>query len=297
MNAISTLAARPVARPDCSINETRQQVAWNRGKYAETGTALNIVSEAVDLKPSRRVLDVAAGAEITGPTAARRFAKSTSTGYLPTSPEGAKLRADRERLPSDLRRAARTASRYENWRRRSEKWRCLMVAAQGGQSQAYEQLLRELDAWLRRYYASRLPCAAAEDAKQDALLAIHASRHTYAPSRPFGPWVAAIARYKWIDHVRDASRHAAQALDHKISVEDQEQTATSGIAVDDLLGQLKPTQARVIRLVKLQDVSIKGAWDETGQSAALVKVNIHRGLKKMAALVARNDTITATVTF
>jgi RNA polymerase sigma-70 factor (ECF subfamily) len=134
-----------------------------------------------------------------------------------------------------------------------------MVAAQVGQRQAYEQLLRELDAWLRRYYASRLPCAAAEDAKQDALLAIHASRHTYAPSRPFGPWVAAIARYKWIDHVRDASRQAAQALDHKISVEDQEQIATSGIAVDDLLGQLKPAQARVIRRVKLQGVSIKGA--------------------------------------
>jgi RNA polymerase sigma-70 factor (ECF subfamily) len=168
-----------------------------------------------------------------------------------------------------------------------------MVAAQGGQSQAYEQLLRELDAWLRRYYASRLPCAAAEDAKQDALLAIHASRHTYAPSRPFGPWVAAIARYKWIDHVRDASRHAAQALDDKIPVEDQEQTATS--AVDDLLGQLKPAQARVIRLVKLQGVSIKGASYATGQSAALVKVNVHRGLKKLAALVACSDTITVTV--
>jgi len=292
MNAISTLAARP-AWPDCSINE----VASNRRDYAETGTTLKIVSEAVDLKAGTRVLDVTAGTGIAALAAPRRFAKSTCTGYLPTLPEGAKPRADGERPPSDLRRAARTASRYENWRRRSEKWRCLMVAAQGGQSQAYEQLLRELDAWLCRYYASRLPCAAAEDAKQDALLAIHASCHTYAPSRPFGPWVAAIARYKWIDHVRDASRHAAQALDHKIPVEDQEQTATSGIAVDDLLGQLKPAQARVIRLVKLQGVSIKGASRATGQSAALVKVNIHRGLKKLAALVAFNDTITATVTF
>jgi RNA polymerase sigma-70 factor (ECF subfamily) len=103
-------------------------------------------------------------------------------------------------------------------------------------------------------------------------------------------------RYKWIDHVRDASRHAAQALDYKIPVEDQEQTATSGIAMDDLLGQLKPAQARVIRLVKLQGVSIKGASDATGQSAALVKVNIHRGLKKLAESVACNATIAATVT-
>jgi hypothetical protein len=142
MNAISTLAARPMARRDSSRNETRQRVASNRCNDAETGTGFNIVSEAVDLQAGSRVLDVAAGAAITGPTATRRFVKSTSTGYLSTSPEGAKFRADGERLPSDLRRAVSTASRYENWRRRSEKWRRLMVAAQGGQSQAYEQLLR-----------------------------------------------------------------------------------------------------------------------------------------------------------
>jgi DNA-directed RNA polymerase specialized sigma24 family protein len=36
----------------------------------------------------------------------------------------------------------------------------------------------------------------------------------------------------------------------------------------------------------LQGFSIKGASGVTGQSASLVKVNIHRGLKKLAALAA-----------
>jgi RNA polymerase sigma-70 factor (ECF subfamily) len=161
-----------------------------------------------------------------------------------------------------------------------------MVAAQGGESQAYEKLLRELDAWLRRYYARRLPRPAAEDARQDALLAIHAKRHAYAPSKPFGPWVAAIARYKWIDHVRDASRFAALSLHDEIPIEDRSEAAISAVAVDDLLSRLKPAQARVIRLVKLEGVSIECASGATGQSAALVKVNIHRGLKKLAALAA-----------
>ena len=174
----------------------------------------------------------------------------------------------------------------ENWRRRSEKWRSLMAAAQGGEGQAYEQLLRELDVWLRRYYERRLPRPAAEDARQDALLAIHAKRHAYTPSRPFGPWVAAIARYKWIDHVRDASRFAALSLHDDIPTEDGGEAAISVVAVDDLLRRLKPAQARVIRLVKLQGVSIESASDATGQSAALVKVNIHRGLKKLAAFAA-----------
>jgi len=161
-----------------------------------------------------------------------------------------------------------------------------MVAAQGGESRAYEQLLRELDAWLRRYYARRLPRPAAEDARQEALLAIHAQRHAYTPSRSFGPWVAAIARYKWIDRVRDASRFAALSLHDEIPIEDHGDATINAIAVDDLLGRLKPAQASVIRLVKLQGVSIEGASGATGQSVALVKVNIHRGLKRLAALVA-----------
>jgi RNA polymerase sigma-70 factor (ECF subfamily) len=182
--------------------------------------------------------------------------------------------------------AAQTASWSENWRKRSEKWGCLMVAAQGGQSEAYKQLFRELDAWLRRYYARRLPPAAAEDARQDALLAIHAKRDAYLPSRPFGPWVAAIARHKWIDQVRDASRFTTLSLCDGVATENLDEIAINAIVVDDLLRQLKPAQACVIRLVKLQGASIEDASGATGQSAALVKVNIHRGLKKLTALAA-----------
>jgi RNA polymerase sigma factor (sigma-70 family) len=182
--------------------------------------------------------------------------------------------------------------RSENWDRCSERWGCLMIAAQAGEDQAYEQLLRELDVWLRRYYARRLPSASAEDARQDALLAIHAKRHTYAPSRAFGAWVMAIARYKWIDRIRDASRFAALPLDDETPIEDHGAAAISAAAVNVLLGRLKPAQASVIRLVKLKGLSIAGASGATGQSAALVKINIHRGLKKLTALVS-GDVIAA----
>jgi RNA polymerase sigma-70 factor (ECF subfamily) len=146
-------------------------------------------------------------------------------------------------------------------------------------------LLRELDLWLRGYYARRLPYPAADDARQEVLLAIHAKRHTFASSKPFGAWVTAIARYKWVDRVRDASRYSALALDEDIAIEDHEGAAISAAALDQLLGRLKPAQESVIRLVKLNGLSIARAAGATGQSAALVKINIHRGLKKLAALV------------
>src|SRR5262245_25538321 len=200
------------------------------------------------------------------------------------------FRTDRSVGRNNARHRNDAASRSENWRRRSDKWRSLMAAAQRGESRAYEQLFRELDAWLRRYYARRLPAAAAEDAKQDALFAIHLKRHTYAPAKPFGPWVAAIARYKWIDHLRAASRFSALPLADDIPTEDPGEAALSAVVVDDLLNRLKPAQACVIRLVKLQGVSIAHASDATGQSAALVKVNIHRGLQKHMALAAGDAT-------
>jgi RNA polymerase sigma-70 factor (ECF subfamily) len=48
---------------------------------------------------------------------------------------------------------------------------------------------------------------------------------------------------------------------------------------------LKPAQAEVIRLVKLDGLSIEEAAQRTGQSVALVKVNIHRGLGRLAKIV------------
>ena len=44
-------------------------------------------------------------------------------------------------------------------------------------------------------------------------------------------------------------------------------------------------QAEVISLVKIEGLSIIEAAAQTGQSESLVKVNIHRGLKKMSALI------------
>ena len=168
----------------------------------------------------------------------------------------------------------------------SDAWGVLMVAAQGGDGVAYRRLLTEIDPWLRRFYARRLPPATVEDAAQDALIAIHTKRHTFEAGRPFRPWLAAVARYRWIDRLRAMARDTTDALgDHEIAVADHETAVTSASVLHRLLAELKPAQASVIRLVKLDGCSIEEASAATGQSASLVKVNIHRGLAKLAVLV------------
>lgn len=168
-------------------------------------------------------------------------------------------------------------------------WAALMAAAQAGEAAPYRRLLAELRPWLLRYFARRLPPSAVEDAVQDTLVAIHAKRHTWDPARPFGPWLAGIARYKWIDRLRNAGRHAADVLPDTLSTPDHETAVTSAAALRGLMATLKPAQAEVIRLVKIDGLSIEEAAARTGQSVALVKVNIHRGLGRLARLVEGNS--------
>jgi RNA polymerase sigma-70 factor (ECF subfamily) len=170
-----------------------------------------------------------------------------------------------------------------------DPWGELMAAAQAGNGGAYRRLLTEVDVWLRRYYARRLPPAIVEDAAQDTLLTIHARRHTYEPGRPFKAWLAGIARYKWIDRLRALAREPAVSLEDDVAedlaVDDHGAAVTSAIVLQELMGRLKPAQAEVIRLVKLQGFSVEEASIRTGQSVSLVKVNIHRGLARLSAIV------------
>src|SRR5258708_32697619 len=97
-------------------------------------------------------------------------------------------------------------------------WNAMMLAAQAGDASSYHRLLSEGAAWLRRYYARRLPPAMIDEAIQDTLIAIHEKRHTYDPSRPFGAWLVAIARYKWMDALRQLQSKPTESLDDDLPV-------------------------------------------------------------------------------
>jgi RNA polymerase sigma factor (sigma-70 family) len=205
---------------------------------------------------------------------------------LPFTPSLARLPSMPEHL---VRLVAIQCGTAPGGRMADKDWASLMAAAQAGNSGAYHRLLVEIGDWLRRYYARRLPPALVDDTIQDALLAIHEKRHTFDPERPFGPWLAAIARYKWIDRLRALKSAPTEALTEEIAVPDHEAAVTSASSLERLMRDLKPTQAEVIRLVKLQGFSIEEASVRTGQSVSLVKVNIHRGLGRLAAAVRRQS--------
>lgn len=170
-----------------------------------------------------------------------------------------------------------------------DEWGRLMAAALAGHKGAYNRLLGEIQPWLERYFMRRLPMSIAEDLAQECLIAVHQNRHTYEPGRPFRPWLATIARYKWIDRLRAMGRRPTVSIEDELvepQVDDHEFSVTSAIVLEELLSRLRPAQTAVIRLVKLKGYSIEEAAAMTGQSESLVKVNIHRGLARLAGYAA-----------
>ncbi|WP_144096409.1 sigma-70 family RNA polymerase sigma factor [Croceicoccus sediminis] len=162
----------------------------------------------------------------------------------------------------------------------------LMRAAQSGDKRAYSALLEEVARWLRRYFRGRIAPERIDDLIQDVLISLHAKRATYDPERPFFPWIAAIARYRWLDHLRADYRGRTAELHDDAAVKDSdEEVVVARVSLDRLFEQLPPAQAEVIEMVRIEGRSIAEASEKTGQSASLVKVNIHRGLKKLSALV------------
>ncbi len=166
-----------------------------------------------------------------------------------------------------------------------ESLRSLMVLAQQGDKRAYATLLDEAGRWLSRFYAQKIAPDAVDDLVQDTLMSVHRKLASYDPKRPFLPWLAAIARYRWVDRLRQTYKHEASALDFDVEEEGHEDVVGAKISIDRLLSQLPENQAEVIRLTKIEGHSVAEACERTGQSESLVKVNVHRGLKKLSALI------------
>ena len=167
-------------------------------------------------------------------------------------------------------------------------WSILMARAQDGDAGAYLRLLEEIVPYLRRRAARILRDPRdIEDTVQDVLLTIHSIRQTYDSSRPFGPWLVAIADRRAFDRLRRQGRqrlHEVPLTDEHDAVSLEADPAHGSIDSQKLSGAIEaltPVQQRAIRLVKLKEMSLKEAASETGMSVASLKMATMRALKAL----------------
>jgi RNA polymerase sigma-70 factor, ECF subfamily len=173
--------------------------------------------------------------------------------------------------------------------------RGLMIASLDGDAGAYHQLLEGLTSHLRGYYRHRFARIGhgpteAEDLVQEALIAIHTHRHTYDRSQPFTPWIHAIARYKFLDYLRQTkSSFKDLPLEnaHELTSKADMTAVDSRLDLQQLLSTISSKAREAIKYVKLDHFSISEAAARSGMSESAVKVAVHRGLKALALRVRR----------
>ncbi len=172
-------------------------------------------------------------------------------------------------------------------------WSTLMARAQAGDRAAYRSLLIALVPYLRALCRRHgAPPAELEDVVQDVLLTLHAIRHTYDPARPFGPWIATIARRRSADRLRRHYRITAREVDiehfdETFIAEEANFNAAPPTEAGLLraIERLPPGQRQAITLLKLREMSLKEASVASGLSVGALKVATHRALQALRKML------------
>jgi RNA polymerase sigma-70 factor (ECF subfamily) len=170
-------------------------------------------------------------------------------------------------------------------------WSKLMAGAQDGDRQAYRTLLQEIEPYIRSISTRCFRQAIdVEDAVQDVLLTVHAIRHTYDPIRPFGPWLVAIANRRIIDRLRRQTRQKAREIELSAGHETFAEAPANfdckrELALVDAIEKLPPDQREAIKMLKLNEMSLKEAATVSGRSIAALKTATHRAIRNLRRML------------
>lgn len=171
-----------------------------------------------------------------------------------------------------------------------DDWGAWMARAQAGDQQEYRRLLQAIGPYLRAIARRMLGQDEAEDAVQEILLVVHGVRHTYEPGRPFRPWLSTIATRRCIDILRRRQREGLRVGD-ALALEAQAdeapepldwlEQAQRGERLHAAVAGLSPGQRDAVRLLHLQELSLREAEAHGRQRAGALKVASHRALKAL----------------
>lgn len=174
------------------------------------------------------------------------------------------------------------------------EFRALLLKGLAGDEAAHRLFLSEAAALLRGYFRNRLRGAPedAEDLVQETLIALHTRCDSYDPQYPLTAWMYAIARYRLIDFLRRKKRRGPHGSIDDVEIGDADphyEASDASRDVATLLDKLPAKQQQAIRLVKLEEKSVREAAELTGFSESDIKISIHRGLKALTRLMSQEQ--------
>ena len=180
------------------------------------------------------------------------------------------------------------------------RWAALMLLAQDGDKNAYRILLQAVAPYVRAIARRYLGHGEdAEDAVQEVLMVVHGIRHTFERGRPFKPWLGTIASRRCIDLLR---RRAHRARHEMVEIVDVDYHAHGDPGPEETLAreheahrvrsavdELPPRQRDAIALLRLQELSLNEASEQSKQSVGSLKVACHRAMGSLQRALAKKD--------
>ena len=172
----------------------------------------------------------------------------------------------------------------------------LMRAAQNGDQRAYRLLLDQVARRMRAVVRRRAPWLSSEDVEdvvQDILLSLHRARASWDASRPFMPWIVAIARSRITDHGRRYMRRTAinvaasdlAAAFSEMRTDNTADTVVNMLSVRRAMAHLSPTERQAFELLRLRELTLTEAAAVCNSTPAALKIALHRAKLKMKAVM------------
>lgn len=168
------------------------------------------------------------------------------------------------------------------------RWAALMRVANGGDDDAYREVLTAIAAHVRGVVRRRAGAMGGlvdiEDVVQETLIAIHLKRRTWDETQPIGPWIRAIARYKLVDAFRRRGRQVAVPIDDVADAlaVDEPDHGRGGAALDRMVSTLPGRQRDIVQAIAREGRSVKEVAARLAMSEVAVRVALHRAVRRLA---------------
>ena len=162
-----------------------------------------------------------------------------------------------------------------------------MKLANDGDKKAYADVLSESTLLLRGFISKKINnFDDVEDVVQEILISLHNSRHTYDGTRPFKPWLFAIAKFRLYDYLRKIYKKAENECElEQENLENFSEDVTEHVGeyeeLYEEIEKLPKTQRSIIELMKIEGYTAKEVAIKLQMSESAVKVSAHRTYKKL----------------
>jgi RNA polymerase sigma-70 factor (ECF subfamily) len=159
-----------------------------------------------------------------------------------------------------------------------------VVAAQNGSSEAFRHLHRRFVALVHGVLLSRFRPTIAEELTQECFLIAFQKLRQLRDPHKFGPWIVAIARR--IDATEERYHHVADDSEDIVDPHIGPDVTIDALRVLSVIHTLPLAYRETLVLRLIEGMSGPEIAEATGLTPESVRVNLHRGMRKLRDVLA-----------